>query len=53
MFFLLSKLRDFVLDFVRNNLTKSTLQLYNRVFKEFIYIVGNNAVFNVTADEIE
>lgn len=52
-FFTLESLKDFVLEYIQSNLTKSTLQLYNRSFKEFIKIVGNKIAFDVTPEDIE
>jgi len=52
-FFTLTSLRDFVLNYVQSNLTKSTLQLYNRSFKEFISVLGNKVAFDVTPEDIE
>jgi len=52
-FFTLSSLRDFVLDYVKNNFTKSTHQLYKRAFREFIDILGNKIAYDVTPEDIE
>ncbi|MFZ4589729.1 MAG: tyrosine-type recombinase/integrase [Ignavibacteria bacterium] len=52
-FFTLTSLRDFVLDYIKCNMTKSTHQLYNRAFREFINIVGNKIAFEVTPEDIE
>lgn len=52
-FFTLTSLRDFVLEYVQNNLTKSTHRLYHRAFREFISIVGNKIAFEVTPEDIE
>lgn len=52
-FFTLQSLSDFVLEYVHNNLSKSTHQLYKRSFKEFINIVGNKVAFDVTPEDIE
>ncbi len=52
-FFTVKSLSEFVLDYVQNNFTKSTLQLYKRAFKEFINIIGNKIAFDVTPEDIE
>lgn len=52
-FFTLASLRDFVLDYVKNNFTNSTHQLYRRAFREFISILGNKIAYDVTPEDIE
>jgi hypothetical protein len=52
-FFTLSSLRDFVLEYVKNNFTNSTYQLYKRAFREFIDILGNKIAYDVTPEDIE
>lgn len=52
-FFTLTSLRDFVLEYVKNNFSKSTHQLYRRAFREFIDILGNKIAYDVTPEDIE
>jgi len=51
--FKLSALEKFVLDYNKINLAPSTCQLYTRAFREFIKIIRNKLVYDVTPEKIE
>ena len=51
--FKLSSLEKFVLDFNQINLSPATCGLYKRAFREFIKIIKNKLVYDVTPEKIE
>jgi len=51
--FKLSTLQIFVIDYNKINLAPSTCRLYIRAFREFIKIIRNKLVYDVTPEKIE